>query len=238
MAGMFDTTNLIPEWSTFESVYTYNPESSTNISIPEMPSGKLGKLEYYKGVYQSRQKNASDKKDDKNTDNYNLFDRNTIVYNTASSDNSNNTSVDYSKYKSGKPNDNLLAARNFLMKEMGFTKAGASAFVGNLAQESAGNLGAVSKDGYGSYGLAQWTGSRKKKLFNMSKTKSPNLQHQLAFLKHELETDYKDVADAMRNASDLKEATMIVRKKFERPAEWAANDRNRLKQAGIYFNID
>nr|DAJ81411.1 MAG TPA: Morphogenesis protein 1 wall, phi29, hydrolase, infection [Caudoviricetes sp.] len=34
-------------------------------------------------------------------------------------------------------------------------------------QESNGDLTAISGDGHNSYGLAQWTGERKQRLFNM-----------------------------------------------------------------------
>ena len=48
-------------------------------------------------------------------------------------------------------------------------------------QESGGNITAMSKDGHNSYGLAQWTGERKTRLFNRYGTK-PTFEQQLNFL--------------------------------------------------------
>lgn len=70
------------------------------------------------------------------------------------------------------------------------------------------------------YGLAQWTyWSRKKALYDFAKSWNASigdLEMQLNYLWEELQK-YKTVIDALYNATDIREASDVVVKKYERP---------------------
>ena len=118
---------------------------------------------------------------------------------------------------------------NFFMNK-GLTKNQAKGIYGNIMQESGGKHNIVSRDGHNSYGLAQWTGSRKARLFSKYGT-NPTINQQLEYLWEELNGSEKDALDALRSASSVEDATKIFMQKFEGPANWAANLKNRLKYA-------
>lgn len=118
---------------------------------------------------------------------------------------------------------------NFFMNK-GLTKNQAKGIYGNIMQESGGKHNIVSRDGHNSYGLAQWTGSRKARLFSKYGT-NPTVSQQLEYLWEELNSSEKGALDALRNTSSVEDATKIFMQKFERPANWAANFKNRLKYA-------
>lgn len=73
------------------------------------------------------------------------------------------------------------------------------------------------------YGLAQWTSvSRKAGLYDLVKSRGESigdLETQLVFLAKELSASYKVVLNALKAASSVREASDIVLKKFERPAD-------------------
>lgn len=118
---------------------------------------------------------------------------------------------------------------NFFMNK-GLTKNQAKGIYGNIMQESGGKHNIVSRDGHNSYGLAQWTGSRKARLFSKYGT-NPTVNQQLEYLWEELNSSEKGALDALRSTSSVEDATKIFMQKFERPANWAANFKNRLKYA-------
>lgn len=118
---------------------------------------------------------------------------------------------------------------NFFMNK-GLTKNQAKGIYGNIMQESGGKHNIVSRDGYKSYGLAQWTGNRKARLFSKYGT-NPTVNQQLEYLWEELNTSEKSALDALKNTSTVDDATKVFCQKFERPANWAANIKNRLKYA-------
>lgn len=118
---------------------------------------------------------------------------------------------------------------NFFMNK-GLTKNQAKGIYGNIMQESGGKPNIVSRDGHNSYGLAQWTGTRKARLFSKYGT-NPTVNQQLEYLWDELNSTEKDALDALRNTSTVADATKVFMQKFERPANWAANFKNRLKHA-------
>ena len=72
------------------------------------------------------------------------------------------------------------------------------------------------------YGLAQWTyWSRKQALYDYCKQHNKsigNLDAQLDYLIKEL-SSYKTVVEAIKNASSVREASDIIAKKYERPAD-------------------
>ena len=118
---------------------------------------------------------------------------------------------------------------NFFMNK-GLTKNQAKGIYGNIMQESGGKHNIVSRDGHNSYGLAQWTGTRKARLFSKYDT-NPTVNQQLEYLWDELNSTEKSALNALRNTSTVADATKVFMQKFERPANWAANFKNRLKHA-------
>lgn len=118
---------------------------------------------------------------------------------------------------------------DFFMNK-GLTKNQAKGIYGNIMQESGGKPNIVSRDGHNSYGLAQWTGSRKTRLFSKYGT-TPTVDQQLEYLWEELNGSEKKALDALRNTSTVEDATKVFMQKFERPAASAANFKNRLKHA-------
>ena len=103
----------------------------------------------------------------------------------------------------------------------GWSREQAAGIVGNLVHESAGmNPEAVSKDGYNSYGLAQWTGPRRIALFDYAASRGeaiPSFQTQLEFVDQELGDSEKAAGDALRGAQTPEEAARIFSERFERP---------------------
>ena len=118
---------------------------------------------------------------------------------------------------------------NFFMNK-GLTKNQAKGIYGNIMQESGGKHNIVSRDGHNSYGLAQWTGTRKARLFSKYGT-NPTVNQQLEYLWNELNSTEKNALNALRNTTTVADATKVFMQKFERPANWAANFKNRLKHA-------
>ena len=118
---------------------------------------------------------------------------------------------------------------NFFMNK-GLTKNQAKGIYGNIMQESGGKHNIVSRDGHNSYGLAQWTGTRKARLFSKYGT-NPTVNQQLEYLWDELNSTEKNDSNALRNTTTVADATKVFMQKFERPANWAANFKNRLKHA-------
>lgn len=112
----------------------------------------------------------------------------------------------------------------------GLTLNQAKGIYGNIMQESEGNIKAISGDGHYSYGIAQWTGKRKSKLFSMYGTR-PSLDNQLDFLWWELNNTEKSSLEALKNANTVEEATRVFMRKFERPNPKYANFNRRLKYA-------
>lgn len=112
----------------------------------------------------------------------------------------------------------------------GLTRNQAKGIYGNLMQESEGNIKAVSSDGNNSYGLAQWTGPRKQRLFNMYGT-NPTTRQQLDFLWWELNNTHKDALLSLKRATTVSDATRVFMNKFERPHKDYANFDRRLRFA-------
>ena len=112
----------------------------------------------------------------------------------------------------------------------GLTLNQARGIYGNLMQESGGNIKAISSDGNNSYGLAQWTGPRKEKLFSMY-GQNPTAEQQLDFLWWELNNTHKDALDALKNTNTTYDATKVFMDKFEKPHKNYANFNKRLKYA-------
>lgn len=118
---------------------------------------------------------------------------------------------------------------DYFMKK-GLTRNQAKGIYGNIMQESAGDIAAVSKDGHNSYGLAQWTGERKQRLFNMFGT-NPTAKQQLDFLWWELNNTHKDALASLKETTTVSDATRVFMNQFERPHKDYANFSRRLRLA-------
>lgn len=127
-----------------------------------------------------------------------------------------------------KNNNSSIIIDYFVNK--GLTRTQAKGIYGNIMQESGGNIKAVSKDGNNSYGLAQWTGERKQRLFSMYGT-NPNINQQLDFLWWELNNTHKDALLSLKKTTTVSQATKVFMDKFERPHKNYANFNRRLKYA-------
>lgn len=116
--------------------------------------------------------------------------------------------------------------------DKGLTRTQAKGIYGNIMQESGGNIKAVSTDGNNSYGLAQWTGKRKQRLFSMYGP-NPTINQQLDFLWWELNNTHKDALLSLKKTATVSQATKVFMDKFERPHKNYANFNRRLKYANL-----
>ena len=104
---------------------------------------------------------------------------------------------------------------NFFMNK-GLTKNQAKGIYGNIMQESGGKHNIVSRDGHNSYGLAQWTGTRKARLFSKYGT-NPTVNQQLEYLWSELNSTEKGALNALRNTSTVEDATKYLCRNLRDP---------------------
>lgn len=107
----------------------------------------------------------------------------------------------------------------------------AAGIVGNLIGESNLNYKAVNPSSK-AYGIAQWLGNRKKKLF-AKYGNNPSFEQQLEFVWEELNGEEKNAFDRLLHTQSVEEATNSFMKHFERPSqrEMAQSINNRIKYA-------
>lgn len=108
---------------------------------------------------------------------------------------------------------NAITAMNYFINREGFTKEQAAGMVGSLMAESTMNPTAVNEDS-GAYGLAQWLGDRKKRLFAMYGS-NPTLENQLKYISYELRTTHTKGKTALLNARTAEEAADAAFGRFE-----------------------
>lgn len=126
-----------------------------------------------------------------------------------SGDDSDNTTLDGS--------DNETKIWNYFKKK-GLSDAQVAGIVGNVQFESGFDPEAVNSSS-GAYGIAQWLGSRKTALESFAKekgTKSSDLQTQLDYYWHELETSESATYTALKQSKTAEEAATVIQDKFER----------------------
>ena len=107
----------------------------------------------------------------------------------------------------------------------------AAGLVGNLMAES--NLKHTAKNpSSGAYGIAQWLGSRKTKLFDKY-GKNPTFEQQLEFIWEELQGDENRSFQSLLNTETYDQAINVIMQQFERPSkkEMAESISRRLKYA-------
>lgn len=105
----------------------------------------------------------------------------------------------------------------------------AAGIVGNLMGESKLNPSAINPTSK-AFGIAQWLGDRKKKLFAKYGDK-PTINQQLEFVWEELNTSEKKAFDKLLQTQSVEEAANSFMKHFERPSarEMAQSISNRIK---------
>lgn len=118
---------------------------------------------------------------------------------TVQDEQNNSTTIKQTKDLSG----NRKKALNYFMGK-GLQYHQAAGLVGNLIRES--NLDPTAKNKHsGAIGLAQWLGSRKKKLINKYGN-NPTFDQQLDFVWEELNSDYKKGLSYLLSSKNVEEA--------------------------------
>lgn len=122
------------------------------------------------------------------------------------------------------------------LRQNGFTDSEAAGITGNIAQESMFDTEALSKDGYNSHGLVQWTGDRKAHLEQFARENGLNPKDwrtQVDFISEEMNTTERAAFEALRKNPNItpEEAAHIVREQYERPDPAVANDAYRQQIA-------
>lgn len=115
------------------------------------------------------------------------------------------------------------------LRQNGFTDSEAAGITGNIAQESMFDTEALSKDGYNSHGLVQWTGDRKAHLEQFARENGldpKDWRTQVDFISEEMNTTERAAFEALRKNPNItpEEAARIVREQYERPDPAVAND--------------
>lgn len=119
-------------------------------------------------------------------------------------------------------------AINFFMNK-GLSEAQSRGIVGNLIQESKGNHTAVNRSS-GAFGLAQWLGSRKQRLFQRYGT-NPTAKQQLEFIWEELNSTENKAFQKLLNTNTIADATKAFATHFERAGHNEMNMNRRIKYA-------
>lgn len=122
------------------------------------------------------------------------------------------------------------------LRQNGFTDSEAAGITGNIAQESMFDTEALSKDGYNSHGLVQWTGDRKAHLEQFARENGldpKDWRTQVDFISEEMNTTERAAFEALRKNPNItpEEAAHIVREQYERPDPAVANDAYRQRVA-------
>lgn len=138
-----------------------------------------------------------------------------------------NNSNNYSYYPVQIKDAHRKAAQYFLNKKdkngkLILTPEQVSGIVGNLMQESNMNPSIVNKSS-GAFGLAQWLGPRKKKLFQRYGT-NPTFEQQLDFIWDELNTSEISAFKHLLNTKTSDEAADSIMNMFERPSKKERNE--------------
>jgi hypothetical protein len=120
--------------------------------------------------------------------------------------------------------DNTAYAMNWLLKH-GYAQHQAAAMVGHGVQESGLNTGATGDNGTAK-GIFQWRGDRLAGLHSFAAASGSdpnNIDTQLGFMDHELNTTERKAGDALRASTDVRGATRAGMM-FERPQGYTADN--------------
>lgn len=110
--------------------------------------------------------------------------------------------------KGGNQNSSISLAQKAMQYFVGkgLTQEQAAGLVGNLQRESGLNYQAINPNG-GAVGIAQWLGSRKKKLFEKY-GKNPTFDDQLDYVWYELNTTHKNGLKKLKESKTVDDAAM------------------------------
>jgi hypothetical protein len=127
-------------------------------------------------------------------------------------------------------NNNAYYAYNYLRKKHNFTDAQAAGAAANLMAESSFNTDARNKgdgsDGSDSVGIGQWNGNRANGLYKFAADRGTavnDLDTQLDYYVHEMNTTEKRAGDMIRSAEDVTSATKGAIA-YERPKGFTWDD--------------
>lgn len=131
------------------------------------------------------------------------------------------------------PDDRGKEAYDFFVKEKGYRPEVALGIVGNLMQESGPSIdtSAIGFDGTGSFGAAQWLGSRKDKLKEIRPKDYDTLRGQLEFIDWELNNTEKRANSKLQQAQTVEDAARVFSKYYERPHKDYAHNDKRVRYA-------
>jgi hypothetical protein len=130
--------------------------------------------------------------------------------------------------------DNIKKAFDFFIKK-GFSRAQSAGIVGNLLFESRLNPKIANSKG-GAYGIAQWLGDRKKKLF-----KKPNydtLEVQLDYIWEELRSTESGAYTAVKKTTTAAQAAIVWDNRYERSERIPPELLQRSRQKRVAFAND
>lgn len=134
------------------------------------------------------------------------------------------------RYKDNKDNrENQQIAYNYFIAK-GLSPQASAGIVGNLMQESLLNPQAVGDNG-NSMGIGQWYKERNVALKKAYPDTYNTLDGQLNFLWDELNSTHVKALEGLKNAQDVKTATIIFQDKFERPHPKYAQTQKRVQYA-------
>ncbi|HSX23978.1 MAG TPA: phage tail tip lysozyme [Candidatus Saccharimonadales bacterium] len=138
--------------------------------------------------------------------------------------------------------DNPQKVLNFFVGQKGLTPIQGAAIVGNLQQESRGTIDPTARNpSSGAYGIGQWVGGRQDGLNNYAADKKLDpaaIETQLGYLwdvdlPAQIAGGFPELKAFLTPdpTATIESATLLWRKKFERPGEAEAHDDLRIKYA-------
>lgn len=122
-------------------------------------------------------------------------------------------------------------------REDGLTDAEAAGIVGNIAQESGFDTGAISSDGYATKGLIQWDTNRYKAFTDWCNENGRDPSDPFAQVDYSVVEMRTTEPDALRRTREIgdaltpEDAARIFRESYERPDPAQANDAHRMSEA-------
>lgn len=148
------------------------------------------------------------------------------MINSEKSDNTPTLNIDTANTESYNFNDSITDRRKeayAFFKSKGLSDIHSAAIIGNLMAESGPKLDPRAENPSSkAYGIAQWLGSRKRKLISLYGSK-PTFNQQLEFLWNELNSEEKPAFNDLLKTNNLNDAVESFMSKFERPSEKEMN---------------
>lgn len=120
----------------------------------------------------------------------------------------------------------------FLKDGLGLTSVQAAGFMGNIYQES--SFHPEIENAKGNYGLVQWDASRQEgleKLVSQMELTKEDINAQFAWIREELNGDFKSCYTALKAATTITEATTILFNQYEKAQDSTLSERITKAQA-------